>query len=139
MGFHNHQSVSLITSACKYIYYLALGISLCAAVSVWVDGGGFFQLDSELYGALVNNIKMVLIYAFIGQALMFYFCTIQHNFGHLLPMGFFLVLMIGALEFYGQVNQIPIDPALNSVFLFVGLSHMAYGAISRRQSELNNS
>lgn len=42
-------------------------------------------------------------------------------------VGFFLILLIGSIEFYGEANTIAIDDGLALFFLYTGLSHLAFG------------
>ncbi|MDT8406787.1 MAG: hypothetical protein RQ715_06020 [Methylococcales bacterium] len=80
---------------------------------------------------------MTLLYVCLGQLMLCGYCFKQKNYQRLLPMGLFLLLLIGALEFYGQVNQIPIDPSLNLLLVFTGLSHLALGGFSTWRSQPN--
>jgi len=42
-------------------------------------------------------------------------------------VGFFLILMIGSMEFYGEINTIEIDENFPLFFLYTGLSHILFG------------
>ncbi len=48
----------------------------------------------------------------------------------MIPVGFFLILMIGSMAFYGQINAIEIDENFPLFFLYTGLSHILFGVMA---------
>ncbi|GAB4256589.1 MAG: hypothetical protein Kow0065_05430 [Methylomicrobium sp.] len=111
-------------------YYVSLVVSISATVLSFTDNRALFELDTDLYGPLMNNLRFMLIYVVLTQLCLFAFCFMKQNYKELTAAGLFLVLMSGALEFYGRVNQIPIDQTFHLFFLYVGLSHIGYGLLS---------
>ena len=59
----------------------------------------------------------------------------------MIPVGFFLILMIGSIEFYGEINAVAIDENFSLFFLYTGLSHILFGVmvgIERNNSNMHN-
>ena len=55
--------------------------------------------------------------------------------------GVFLILMIGSMEFYGEINDVEIDEDFPLFFLYTGLSHILFGVmvgIEKNRSEVQN-
>lgn len=111
-------------------YYVSLVVSFSAVVLSFTDNQEFFELNSDLYGPLINNIKIMMLYIVLSEFALFIFCFLKQNYKELTAAGLFLILLIGALEFYGRVNQIPIDQTYHLFFLYTGLSHISYGLLS---------
>jgi len=87
----------------------------------------FFDNNSELYGPLAGNLRLMLIYLTLSQFAGYCFCSYSQNYRPLLPIGLFWLLLMGSIEFYGMVNQIPIDEDYGWLFLYLGLSNWVYG------------
>jgi len=87
----------------------------------------FFDNNSELYGPLAGNLRLMLIYLTLSQFAGYCFCSYSQNYRPLLPIGLFWLLLMGSIEFYGMVNQIPIDEDYGRLFLYLGLSNLFYG------------
>ncbi|HBA64810.1 MAG TPA: hypothetical protein DCZ48_01265 [Methylococcaceae bacterium] len=111
-------------------YYVSLAVSVAAATLSFTNDQAFFELNTELYGPLSNNIKIMMIYIVLAELSMFAYCMMKQSYKELTAAGLFLILLSGALEFYGRVNQIPIDHTYRLFFLYAGLSHIAYGLLS---------
>jgi hypothetical protein len=47
----------------------------------------------------------------------------------MMVMGLFLLLLIISIEFYGVINEVAVDENYRWFFLYLGLSHLAYGAL----------
>jgi len=71
----------------------------------------------------------MLIYLTLSQFAAYCFCSYMQNYRLLLPVGLFWLMLMGSLEFYGMINQIPIDEDYNWLFLYLGLSNLLYGGI----------
>jgi uncharacterized membrane protein YidH (DUF202 family) len=54
---------------------------------------------------------------------------VSSNYGAVVVLGAFLLILIGALEFYCTINQIEVDENYQSLFLYAGLSHFLYGGL----------
>lgn len=117
---------------------------------VAVIGGGFlsatesysiFEFNEQLYGALDNNLRMIMVYMAITECVIFSYCIFTKNFQYMIPVGFFLILMIGSMEFYSEVNTIAIDENFPFFFLYTGASHILFGIMydmEKRHANVEN-
>ncbi|WP_333878009.1 hypothetical protein [Methylobacter sp.] len=125
--FFNHKSLqwlSLLTA----INFNAAVIFLLVVSLISAGGSSlFFDNNSELYGPLASNLRLMLIYLTLSQFSAYCFCSYIQNYRLLIGVGLFWVMLMGSIEFYGMVNQIPIDEGYSSLFLYLGLSNLAYG------------
>lgn len=86
-----------------------------------------FEFNTDLYGELAQNLKIMLIFLAISELLIFGYCWMSDNRKMFVFVGFFLLSMIGALPFYGEVNNVEIDPNFTWFFLYTGISHLIFG------------
>lgn len=121
---------SMIRNILQLNYYLALLISLACAILSLVSNEFPFHNNIELYGPLARNLKLMLAYLFLTELSVFSFCSLTGNYKALTVLGLFLILLIGALEFYGTINNIPIDKNYYVFFLYTGISHILFGTLS---------
>lgn len=89
----------------------------------------FFENNSDLYGPLANNLRMVLFYLCFVQLAVYGFYQMSSNYAAVFTLGAFLLILIVSLQFYSIINQIEIDPSYQQIFLYAGLSHVLYGGI----------
>jgi hypothetical protein len=103
-------------------------IFLLAVSLVSVSGSSlFFENNSELYGPLASNLRLMLIYLTLSQFSAYCFCSYIENYRLLMAVGLFWLMLMASINFYGTVNQIPIDEDYNWLFLYLGLSNLVYG------------
>ncbi len=91
----------------------------------------FFDNNNDIYGALARNLRLMLVYLTLSQFAVYCFCSYSENFRLLVPVGLFWLMLIGGIEFYGTVNQIPIDEGYSWFFLYLGLSNLVYGGLAK--------
>lgn len=106
-----------------------VSILLLLAVSFLSLSGEYYFFDnlSELYGPLAGNLKLMLLYLCVTEVTVFSYCLASKNYQGIAVMGAFMMLLVPSLQFYGYINQIPIDPQYNWFFLYIGGSHVAFG------------
>ena len=90
----------------------------------------FFDNSADLYGPLANNLRFVLFYLCLIQVAVYGFYQTSRNYGAVLILGVFLLLLTFSLEFYAVINQIEIDQNYSRLFLYAGLSHSVYGGLA---------
>ena len=113
-------------------------INFYISVIVLIGGGilsasgsySFFEFHEDLYGALDNNLRMIMVYLAITESVILGYCFFRKNFQVMIPVGFFLILMIGSMEFYGEINSIEIDENFPLFFLYTGISHILFGVMA---------
>ena len=87
----------------------------------------FFDNNSDLYGPLASNLRLMMIYLTLSQFAVYCFCSYSQNHRFLVPVGLFWLMLMASIEFYGMVNQIPIDENYRWCFLYMGASNLIYG------------
>ena len=115
-----------------------LEVNFYISVIVFTAGGilslsgnySFFEFNEDLYGALDNNLRMIMVYLAMTEGVILGYCYFRKDFQAMIPVGFFLILMIGSMEFYGEINSIEIDDNFPMFFLYTGLSHILFGVMA---------
>ncbi len=119
---------------CKYLVEINFYVSVLVLVSFCFlsisDRYSVFSFNGELYGALDNNLRMMIVYLGLIELVVFAYCWLVKNYQAMTLVGFFLVLMIESIQFYGEVNAVGIDAGLPLFFLYTGLSHLAFGIMA---------
>ena len=122
------KSIKFLLEANFYISVLVLITGCLLSVS---DSYSFFEFNEDLYGALDNNLRMIMIYLAMTETVILMYCYFRDNFQIMIAVGFFLLLMIGSMRLYGDINDIAIDENFSLFFLYTGLSHSLYGVMVR--------
>jgi len=117
-------SFSFLLTANFYVSVLVLVVGSLLSVT---DGFSIFEFNEDLYGALDNNLRMMMVYLAVTEIVLIIYCLFSESFRMMVLVGFFLILMIGSIEFYGEINTIAIDSNFPIFFLYTGLSHLAFG------------
>ncbi len=127
MTFKGLQSIKFLLEVNFYISVIVLIAGGILSVS---GSYSFFEFNEDLYGALDNNLRLIMVYLAITETVILGYCFFRKNFQVMIPVGFFLILMIGSMEFYGQINAIEIDENFPLFFLYTGLSHILFGVMA---------
>lgn len=130
MQVQMHDKYTLIRYILQANYYLALLITLACGILSLTNSEFPFNNNSDVYGPLANNLKIMLVYLFFAEFSIFSYCSLKRSYKELTLVGLFLLSLIGAIEVYGNINQIPIDENYDVFFLYTGLSHLLFGLIS---------
>lgn len=136
--FKGLQSIKFLLEVNFYISVIVLIAGGLLSVS---ESDSFFEFNEDLYGALDNNLRMIMVYLAMTEVVILGYCFFRKNFRVMIPVGFFLILMIGSMAFYGQINTIEIDENFSLFFLYTGLSHILFGVmagIERNRSDERN-
>jgi uncharacterized membrane protein len=138
MSFNGIKSIKLLLEVNFYISVIVL----IAGGMLSVSGSySIFEFNEDLYGALDNNLRMIMVYLAVTEIVILIYCFLRKNFQVMIPVGFFLILMIGSMEFYGEINTIEIDENFPLFFFYTGLSHILFGimaGIERNKTEAHN-
>ncbi|MGZ8227362.1 MAG: hypothetical protein ACXWT3_12110 [Methylococcaceae bacterium] len=111
-------------------FYVSVIVLVLGSLSTLSESYSIFEFNEDLYGALDNNLRMIMIYLAATEAVIMAYCWLSKKFQTMIPVGFFLILMIGSIEFYGEINTIAVDSNFPLFFLYTGLSHLAFGFMS---------
>ena len=107
------------------VMVLLAGCFLCIS-----ENESFFTFNEDLYGALDNNLRMIMVYLGVTEIAILIYCYARKNVKVLIPVGFFLVLMTVTMDFYGEINTVEIDSNFQWFFIYTGLSHVLVGMAS---------
>ena len=119
-------------------FYIS-AIVLIAGGILSVSGSySFFEFNEDLYGALDNNLRMIMVYLALTEVVILGYCFFRQNFQVMIPVGFFLILMIGSMEFYREINAIEIDENFPLFFLYTGISHILFGVMAGIEKNSSN-
>lgn len=125
------QLKALISKSSEFViktnFTFAVMILIGAAVSTLIGDSGPFEDNSNLYGPLANNLRLMLFYMAAAEINIVWYCWYRQRQTIIVWVGFFYILTIGGLEFYSNVNRIPVDPYYDAFFFYQGLSHIVYG------------
>ena len=102
------------------------------------DRYSLFDFNQELYGELVSNIKITMVYVAMTEMVICAYCFFSKKTQHFVLVGFFLILMVGSVYFYGQINDVEMDENLYLFFLYTGVSHILFGIMSNLKQDLYN-
>jgi hypothetical protein len=89
-----------------------------------------FDFNEDLFGAMHNNLRMALLYLGMTEVVVCLFCFVTSQPKLMIFVGYFLLMMLGSLTFYGKINSVLIDNNMLLFFLYTGLSHIAFGLMS---------
>jgi len=127
--FLNHKTLQWLSLLSALNFNVAVIFLLVVSLFSAAGSSLFFENNSELYGPLASNLRLMLVYLTLSQFSAYCFCSYSRNYRLLIPVGLFWLLLMGSIEFYGRVNQIPIDEDYGRLFLYLGLSNLAYGGL----------
>jgi hypothetical protein len=125
--FSNHKTLKLLSILSAVNFNAAVIFLLIVSLISAAGSSAIFDNNSELYGPLAGNLRLMLIYLTLSQFAAYCFCSYSQNYCPLMPVGMFWLLLMGSIEFYGMINQIPIDEDYGRLFLYLGLSNLVYG------------
>ncbi len=118
-------------------FYCAVAILIGASFLSINDEYSLFIFNEDLYGALDNNLRMIMVYLALTECVVLFYCFVTKNFRFMMPVGFFLILMIGSMEFYGEINTVAIDEHFPIFFMYTGMSHILFGVMADIEKRLS--
>jgi hypothetical protein len=121
------QVIKFFTDANFYISVLVL---LYGGLTAITDNYSIFEFNEDLFGAMHNNLRIALFYLAMTEIVVCVFCFVTQQPKMMAFVGYFLIMMLGSLAFYGKINSVPIDNKLPLFFLYTGISHIVFGLLS---------
>lgn len=94
------------------------------------DRYSLFDLNQDLYGELMSNFKITLVYVAITELIVCTYCFFSKKSQYFILVGFFLILMIASVHFYSEINNVEIDENFSLFLLYIGVSHILFGVMS---------
>lgn len=121
-------------AALELNYFTAVISMILTLVFMLAGKISLIELDGALYGAIGNNLTVVILYLIMITLVLPGYCFVKKQYLGITLLGFFYLLLIGSMEIYSYVNAIPLNREYYLLFFYVGLSHMIFG-MSVDQSE----
>lgn len=120
-------------------------VNFYVSVLILVIGSGFcisptysyFEFNEELFGEMSNNLRLIMLYLGITELIVCAYCFLTQRIQFFIPVGFFLILMIGSIKFYGEVNNVEVDEDFPLFFLYTGISHVVFGSLAEIKQRIN--
>jgi hypothetical protein len=84
-----------------------------------------------------NNLRLIMLYLGITELIVCAYCFLTQRIQFFIPVGFFLILMIGSIKFYGEVNNVEVDENFPLFFLYTGISHVVFGSLAEIKQRIN--
>lgn len=131
------KALGLLQLALQINWNTAVIVLLVSGMATMFGYPLFFEDNSDLYGPLANNMRLMMFYLCLIQIAVCSFYKLGNSPAALSALGIFLLLLIASLEFYGDINQIEIDENYQQLFIYSGLSHLLYGGwLALRRQEI---
>lgn len=118
-------------------FFISVILLVTASLLCITPAYSLFELNEELFGAMVNNLRIMMMYLGITELIICAYCFLLNKIQFFIPVGFFLILMIGSIKFYGEVNDVEIDENFPLLFLYTGISHILFGALANIKKTKN--
>jgi hypothetical protein len=118
-------------------FYISVIVLVYGGISAITENHSIFEINEDLFGAIHNNLRMALLYLAMTEIVICLYCWVNKQPKMMLFVGYFLLMMMGSMAFYGEINSVPIDRALPAFFLYTGVSHILYGLVSGIVNENN--
>ena len=113
----------------KINFYISAIVLVGGCLLSATENHSIFEFNEDLYGAIGNNIRVIMVYLAINELAILLYCFLTKNARIMFAVGLFLILLIGSLEFYAEINAIEFDQNIRLFFLYTGISHLVYGFI----------
>ena len=135
MNFNKYTVLKILV---ELNFYCAVVLLISLSFLSYSDEYSVFVFNEDLYGALDNNLRMIMIYLALTECVILFYCMVTKGFRLMMPVGFFLILMIGSMEFYGEINTVAIDNQFTMFFMYTGISHILYGVLADIEKRMSN-
>ena len=95
----------------------------------------FFEFNQDLYGELINHVKIIMLYLAITEIIICAYCAWSKNTQGIALAGFFMILMVGSMSFYGKINDVVFDENLFLFFFYTGCSHILFSIFAELKKQ----
>jgi hypothetical protein len=111
-------------------FYISALVLVYGCLTAITENYSIFEFNEDLFGAMHNNLRIALLYLGVTEIVICLYCFVTHQPKMMLFVGYFLIMMMGSLAFYGKINSVPIDNDIPVFFLYTGLSHIVFGLVA---------
>ena len=109
-------------------FTLSVWIMIVNGIAVLFNPHLLFSDSLELYGPLIRNLGLVMLYLAIAELILWYARYSRNGHREALFAGGFIVITVIGIRFYSMVNHLPFNNIALFIGLYVGLSHLFYYA-----------
>jgi hypothetical protein len=110
-------------------FYISVALVILGGACSLTDNYSIFEFNVAIYNELANDLRVIMGYLGFTEVMVFFLCLMTKQYKFYLLVGFFLLMMIGSVEFYGQLNTVEIDPNIDIWLFYAGVSHILFGAM----------
>ena len=118
-------------------FFISVIVLVYGCLTAITENYSIFEFNEDLFGAMHNNLRIALLYLGMTEVVVCIYCYVAKQPRLMLFVGYFLMMMLGSLAFYGQVNSVDIDEDIPLFFLYTGISHIGYGFLSGIRNHLS--
>lgn len=111
-------------------FYISVLVLVYGGITSITEDYAVFDFNEDLFGEMHNNLRMALLYLGMTEVVVCIYCYLTSQPKLMLFVGYFLIMMLGSLAFYGKINSVPIDNYIPVFFLYTGISHIVFGLVS---------
>lgn len=111
-------------------FYISVLVLVFGGLTAITQNYSVFEFNEDLFGAMHNNLRIALLYLAMTEIVVCLYCFATKQPKLMLFVGYFLIMMMGSLAFYGKINGVPIDTNIPVFFLYTGVSHIIFGWFS---------
>jgi uncharacterized BrkB/YihY/UPF0761 family membrane protein len=111
-------------------FYISVAVLVYGGLSAITENYSIFEFNEDLFGVMHNNLRIALLYLAMTEVVVCIYSFATNQPKIMLFVGYFLIMMLGSLAFYGKINSIPVDDNIPVFFLYTGISHIVFGFLS---------
>ena len=126
----NLKIIQLVKFFADANFYLSVIVLVYGGATAITENHTIFEFNEDLFGAMHNNLRVALLYLAMTEVVICIYCFATKQAKLMLFVGYFLIMMMGSLSFYGKINSISIDDNISLFFLYGGISHILFGLLA---------
>ncbi|MGR8950919.1 MAG: hypothetical protein ACU83V_00670 [Gammaproteobacteria bacterium] len=130
MQVTSSKSFTILKWLIELNFYASIMVLIIGCVMSISETNSFFEFNVDLYGALANNLRMILLYLAFTEVFLCLLCFFLSKTQFFMLIGLSLIMMAGSIEVYSTINDIEVDPNFSIFFIYTGLSHGAFGLLA---------
>lgn len=130
MNVINNKTIQVTKFFVDANFYISVLLLVYGGLTAVTNDYSIFEFNEDLFGAMHNNLRIALLYLGMTEVVVCLYCFASKQPKMMTFVGYFLIMMLGSLAFYGKINNVPIDQNIPVFFLYTGVSHILFGVIS---------
>lgn len=130
MGIINPNAMKVTKFFVDANFYISVIVLVYGGLTAITEKYSVFEFNEDLFGAMHNNLRIALLFTGMTEVVVCVYCFVTDQPRLMAFVGYFLIMMLGSLAFYGKINGVTIDNAIPAFFLYTGISHIVFGLLS---------